>query len=101
MGLIVNVLCEWEPSFKRRKAKNNNISHCSINVNIINHQIIILVRKQDRETLKSHFRIKGNTTLSVNIPEEGNYYIYIVSADAAFDTTRINPMPYTFKAIFK
>ncbi|QDS37471.1 hypothetical protein [Brevibacillus brevis] len=66
-----------------------------------NHTIDILVRKQDGETLKSQFRIKGNTTLSVNIPEEGNYYIYIVSADAAFDTTPINPMPYTFKAIFK
>ncbi|MGG4441391.1 hypothetical protein [Brevibacillus fortis] len=65
-----------------------------------NHTIDILVRKQGGETIKSQFRIKGNTTLSVNIPEEGSYYIYIVSADAAFDSTPITPMPYTFKAIF-
>ncbi|NRS47122.1 hypothetical protein [Brevibacillus sp. HB2.2] len=67
------------------------------------HTFNILVRKQGEtkgETIKSQFGIKGNTTLSVNIPEEGRYYIYIVSSDAAFDTTPINPMPYTFKAFF-
>ncbi|NQF16392.1 hypothetical protein HPY31_21155 [Brevibacillus sp. HB1.3] len=82
-------------------AKPGDLTLAFSRLSASNHTIDIMVRKQDGETLKSQFDIKGNTTLSVNIPEEGSYYIYIVSADAAFDTTPIKPMPYTFKAFFK
>ncbi|NRR06202.1 hypothetical protein HP570_28800 [Brevibacillus sp. RS1.1] len=84
-------------------AKPGNFTLAFSRLSSSKHTFTILVRKQGEtkgETIKSEFGIKGNTTLSVNIPEEGNYYIYLFSTDAAFDTTPINPMPYTFKAFF-
>ncbi|WP_409175964.1 hypothetical protein [Brevibacillus fortis] len=61
--------------------------------------ITIWVRKQTGETVH-RVVIKGNTSFSVNIPEEGQYYIQLMAPNAMFETNPIAPIPYSFKAIF-
>ncbi|MBY0086954.1 hypothetical protein HP567_029105 [Brevibacillus sp. M2.1A] len=61
--------------------------------------ITIWVRKSTGETVH-RVVIKGNTSFSVNIPEEGQYYIQLMAPNAMFETNPIAPIPYSFKAIF-
>ncbi|UED75649.1 hypothetical protein [Brevibacillus sp. DP1.3A] len=61
--------------------------------------ITILVRKPTGEFLH-RVVTKGNTSFSVNIPEEGQYSIYLGTPNAILDNRPIEPIPYSFKAIF-
>ncbi|NRS47123.1 hypothetical protein [Brevibacillus sp. HB2.2] len=61
--------------------------------------IVIWVKKQSGGQVE-RVRITGNTSFSVNIPEEGQYHIQIMAPDALLDNRPITPIPYTFKAIF-
>ncbi|MFC8689346.1 hypothetical protein [Brevibacillus porteri] len=62
-------------------------------------QLDITIQKPGGQKVKSTYT-KGNTSFTAHIPEEGQYYIFIVHSDGFFDPTPINAIPYTFKAIF-
>ncbi|WP_186380504.1 hypothetical protein [Brevibacillus brevis] len=62
-------------------------------------QLDITIQKPGGQKVKSTYT-KGNTSFTAHIPEEGQYYIFIVHSDGFFDPTPISAIPYTFKAIF-
>ncbi|EJL28967.1 hypothetical protein [Brevibacillus sp. BC25] len=61
--------------------------------------ITILVKKPTGAIL-NRVVTKGNTSFSVDIPEEGQYSIYLGTPNAVLDNRQIEPIPYSFKAIF-
>ncbi|OUQ87494.1 hypothetical protein B5G50_15940 [Brevibacillus brevis] len=62
-------------------------------------QLDIIIQKPGGQKVKGTYT-KGNTSFTAHIPEEGQYYIFIVHSDGFFDPTPISAIPYTFKAIF-
>ncbi|MGG4454634.1 hypothetical protein [Brevibacillus porteri] len=85
--------------FYKFYAKQGSFNFTFSRLSTSSEPIVIWVKKQTGEQVE-RVRITGNTSFSVNIPEEGQYHIQIMAPDALLDNRPIEPIPYSFKAIF-
>ncbi|ASJ56024.1 hypothetical protein BP422_22225 [Brevibacillus formosus] len=85
--------------FYKFYAKPGSFNFAFSRLSTSSEPIVIWVRKQTGEQVE-RVRITGNTSFSVNIPEEGQYYIQLMAPDALLEDRPITPISYSFKAIF-